>query len=107
MGNPLAPSKISCRNLWKLFGPDERNFFDRHGSSPTDEALASSGYIGAVKSVSFEVAAGEILVIMGLSGSGKSTLIRCLTRLVEPTGGDIDFDGQSLLKASERELIEM
>jgi glycine betaine/proline transport system ATP-binding protein len=107
VGNPLATSKISCRNLWKLFGPDERSFFGRHGGSPTDEALTASGYIGAVKSVSFEVAAGEILVIMGLSGSGKSTLIRCLTRLVEPTGGEVDFDGESLLKASERELIEM
>ncbi len=107
MGNRLATPKISCRNLWKLFGPDERNFFHRHAGDPSDEALAAAGYIGAVKSVSFEVAAGEILVVMGLSGSGKSTLIRCLTRLVEPTGGEIDFDGESLLKAGERELIEL
>ena len=31
---------------------------------------------------------------MGLSGSGKSTLVRCLSRLIEPTGGEIEFDGE-------------
>ena len=50
---------------------------------------------------------GEILIVMGLSGSGKSTLIRCLTRLNEPTAGEIIFDGQDLLKVSEKELIEL
>jgi len=44
---------------------------------------------------------------MGLSGSGKSTLVRCLSRLVEPTAGEIDFDGRDLLKATEAELIEI
>ena len=50
---------------------------------------------------------GEIFVIMGLSGSGKSTLVRCLSRLVEPTAGEIEFDGRDLLRASEEELIEI
>ena len=41
----------------------------------------------AVKDVSFDVAPGEVFVVMGLSGSGKSTLVRMLTRLIEPTAG--------------------
>jgi glycine betaine/proline transport system ATP-binding protein len=55
--------------------------------------------------VSLEVRTGEIFVIMGLSGSGKSTLIRCLSRLVEPTAGEILFNGRDLLRASEAEMI--
>ena len=50
---------------------------------------------------------GEIFVIMGLSGSGKSTLVRCLSRLIEPTAGEILFDGRNLLEASDSEMIEI
>src|SRR5690606_28415313 len=44
---------------------------------------------------------------MGLSGSGKSTLVRCLSRLVEPTAGEILFNGENLLAASESRMIEI
>src|SRR3546814_10639584 len=44
---------------------------------------------------------------MGLSGSGKSTLVRCLSRLIEPTAGEIILEGRDLLRASERELIQI
>ena len=44
---------------------------------------------------------------MGLSGSGKSTIVRCLSRLVEPTAGEILLDGEDLLKKSTAELIEI
>ena len=44
---------------------------------------------------------------MGLSGSGKSTLVRCLSRLVEPTAGEILYNGQNLLTASTAEMIEI
>jgi glycine betaine/proline transport system ATP-binding protein len=44
---------------------------------------------------------------MGLSGSGKSTLVRCLSRLIEPTGGEIFFQGQNLLSATPAEMIEI
>ncbi|MBL0321056.1 MAG: phosphonate ABC transporter ATP-binding protein [Ignavibacteria bacterium] len=50
----------------------------------------------ALKGISFDVEAGEFLVVIGLSGSGKSTLLRCLNRLIEPTGGSITFDGQDV-----------
>ena len=100
-------TKISCRNLWKIYGGDAVAFMAAHGNAPTAEQLRAHGHIGAVQGVSFDVAAGEILVIMGLSGSGKSTLIRCLTRLVEPTTGEVIFDGRDLLRASDAELIEL
>ena len=51
------------------------------------ELLEKTGCVAAVKDVSFDVAPGEVFVVMGLSGSGKSTLVRCLTRLIEPTAG--------------------
>ena len=54
-----------------------------------------------VKDVSFDVAPGEVFVVMGLSGSGKSTLVRCLTRLIEPTAGDVVIDGERHHQARE------
>ncbi|MDH3414180.1 MAG: glycine betaine/L-proline ABC transporter ATP-binding protein, partial [Gammaproteobacteria bacterium] len=78
-----------------------------HGGAPRLEDLQSAGLIGAVRDASFEVADGEIFVIMGLSGSGKSTLVRCMSRLIEPTAGEIMFDNKNLLAASERELTEI
>jgi len=54
----------------------------------------------ALQDVSFEVADGEFLAIIGLSGSGKSTLLRCINRLVEPTSGKIYLDGEDLTAAS-------
>jgi glycine betaine/proline transport system ATP-binding protein len=100
-------SKIACRNLWKVYGSKPQAFMVACGNSPSSEQLRDKGYIGAVQDVSFDVKAGEILVVMGLSGSGKSTLIRCLTRLVDATAGEVMFDGRDLIQASEAELIEL
>jgi phosphonate transport system ATP-binding protein len=47
----------------------------------------------ALKNVSFEVADGEFLAVIGLSGSGKSTLLRCINRLIDPTSGKITWNG--------------
>ena len=99
--------KISCRHVWKIFGPSPERFFRAHGGAPTSQALAGKGYIPAVRDATLDVYPGEILVIMGLSGSGKSTLVRCLSRLIEPTGGEILFDGRDLLKATPSEMIEL
>ena len=60
-----------------------------------------AGRRGARASTS-EIRQGEIFIIMGLSGSGKSTLVRCLSRLIEPTCGKVEFEGKDLLKISRR-----
>ena len=99
--------KIACRGVWKLFGPDPEAFLQSQGGHPDPDTVKDSGYISAVCDATLDVYPGEILVIMGLSGSGKSTLVRCLSRLIEPTGGEIFFDGQDLLKASPKEMIEI
>jgi len=104
---PRGEAKITCRGLWKVFGNGARDFLVAHDFAAGNEALAAAGIIGAVRDIAFTVAEGEIFVIMGLSGSGKSTLVRCLSRLIEPTAGEILFEGQDLLKASERALIEL
>jgi glycine betaine/proline transport system ATP-binding protein len=57
--------------------------------------------------VSFDVRPGEVFVVMGLSGSGKSTLVRCLTRLIEPTRGEILLDGEDVRKCSVARLREL
>ncbi|MFW6030080.1 MAG: quaternary amine ABC transporter ATP-binding protein, partial [Halanaerobiales bacterium] len=59
-----------------------------------------------VSDANFEVAEGEIFVIMGLSGSGKSTLIRCLNRLIEPTAGEINVNGTDVMDLNKDELRE-
>jgi len=58
----------------------------------------------ALKNVSFSVEDGEFLVIIGLSGSGKSTLLRCINRLIEPTEGEIIWNGRSIVHAEPPEL---
>ena len=58
----------------------------------------------ALKNVSFEVEDGEFLVIIGLSGSGKSTLLRCTNRLIDPTAGDILWDGTNIATLSTKQL---
>ncbi|MBT5137924.1 MAG: betaine/proline/choline family ABC transporter ATP-binding protein [Acidimicrobiaceae bacterium] len=103
----VSESKLSCRNVWKLFGPDPRGFLRSHDGHPSPEQVKKSGYISAVYDASLEVYEGEILVLMGLSGSGKSTLVRCLSRLIEPTAGEMLFDGSDLLAATDKEMIEI
>ena len=104
--------KLSCRDVWKVYGEQPEQFFQTKPSSDASEATALSNrirdaeHIVAAANVSFDVHVGEIFVIMGLSGSGKSTMVRCLSRIVEPTAGEILLDDQDLLSISKPELIE-
>ena len=102
-----AHAKIQCRNIWKLYGKKPREFFESHERAPDDAALKEHNYIPAVRNATFDVFDGEILVVMGLSGSGKSTLVRCLSRLIEPTHGEVMLDGADLLQATPKRMIDI
>ncbi len=58
----------------------------------------------ALDKVSFSVPKGQFLAIIGLSGSGKSTLLRCINRLIEPTDGQVIWNGADVTFASQDEL---
>ena len=59
-----------------------------------------------LKGISLELGAREVVAIIGPSGTGKSTLIRCINRLVQPTTGEIWFQGRDLVTLSRRSLRE-
>ena len=103
----LAPM-ISVRNLWKVFGANaERVIGSPLTALSRSELRAQTGNTIAVRDVSFDVAPGEVFVVMGLSGSGKSTLVRCMTRLIEPTSGSLTFEGEDVLRVDGARLREL
>lgn len=67
----------------------------------------SDDVVRAVDDVSFEILRGETLGLVGESGCGKSTVGRCLLRLIEPTAGEIDFDGRNVRTLSRSDLREL
>ena len=104
-----AFNAIEVRNVWKVFGqgsPDESIALAKAGST-RQEIITSIDQTVAVRDVSFSVARGETFVVMGLSGSGKSTLIRCLSRLIEPTSGEVLLNGEDLLAMDDEQLREV
>ncbi len=100
--------QIYSRNLWKIFGPHPRQVKQNLDLSLSRaEVLKQTGHVVAVKDVSFGVRKGETFVVMGLSGSGKSTLVRCISRLIEPTDGQVVIEGDDLTKMNEKQLREL
>src|SRR6266436_2347019 len=67
----------------------------------------SDDVVRAVDGVSFEIFRGETLGLVGESGCGKSTVGRCLLRLIEPTAGEIVFEGRDVVTMGRRELREL
>ena len=110
MADQSAPA-IRCRNLWQVFGNDAdaalTGALSRSDAAGAADELRGAGLIPAVRDVSFDVAQGELFVIMGLSGSGKSTLIRCISQLLRATSGEIRIHGEDIAKASKHRLIEL
>ncbi|MCB0162709.1 MAG: glycine betaine/L-proline ABC transporter ATP-binding protein [Anaerolineae bacterium] len=97
--------KVSCRKIWKIFGPHPEQVKQLlKPDMSRAEILEETGHVVAVKNVSFGVRAGETFVVMGLSGSGKSTLVRCISRLIEPTSGQIIIEGEDVTAMSEAQL---
>ena len=99
---------IAVEHLWKVFGPKpERVPGSSLANLSRPELRAKTGCLAAVRDVSFDIQPGEVFVVMGLSGSGKSTLVRCLTRLIEPTSGEVRIDGESVSAMSAKRLREL
>ncbi len=86
------PAKLVCKSLWKIFGTGAEAFLNSN-PSPDEKALRSAGLIGAVRDINLSVHDGEIFVIM--------------SRLIEPTAGQILFDGQDLLSADTRTMVDI
>ena len=107
VATPMQPT-IAVKHLWKVFGPAEDKVIGTPDADLSREELrAKTDSMIAIRDVSFDVNAGEVFVVMGLSGSGKSTLVRCMTRLIEPTQGEVLLDGEDIRKADDKRLREL
>ena len=99
---------LAVKQLWKVFGPAEHKVIGTPDADlPRDELRAKTGSTIGLRDVNFDVWPGEVFVVMGLSGSGKSTLVRCMTRLIEPTAGEVLLDGDDIRKADPAKLREL
>lgn len=105
-GNDTHPV-IKCDSVYKIFGENAEGMMRRANGNIDVAAFQEAGCIFGVNDASFEVAKGEMLVVMGLSGSGKSTLLRCISRLTDTTAGSIFIDGEDLLAMNDKRLIEL
>ncbi|WP_274651966.1 ABC transporter ATP-binding protein [Paenibacillus humicola] len=91
MNNPL----LEVKGLKKYF-PIKKGLLGR-----------TAGYVRAVDGVDLHVSEGETLGIVGESGCGKSTTGKSILRLIEPTGGQVLFQGKDLAKLSAEEMRKM
>ena len=98
-------NKVTAKNVFKIFGEDPSPAFEmlRDGRSKA-EILEKTGLTVGVNDASFEVAEGEIFVVMGLSGSGKSTLVRMINGLIPPSGGEMLIDDVDVVSCSAETL---
>ncbi len=104
----MNASKITCKNVWKIFGSNPKNILKNLDRSLSrSEVQEQTGHVIAVKDVNFSIEKGETFVVMGLSGSGKSTLVRCISRLIEPTTGEVIVDNEDVIKMNSSELLHM
>ncbi|MEM1986509.1 MAG: ABC transporter ATP-binding protein [Nitrososphaeria archaeon] len=82
-------SLIEVRHL-KMYFPIKRGF------------RKPPSLVHAVDDVSFDIRAGETLGLVGESGSGKTTCGKCILRILEPTGGEIFFEGKNILTLNDK-----
>jgi branched-chain amino acid transport system ATP-binding protein len=65
------------------------------------------GTVEAVKGISFQVAAGAIVSLIGANGAGKTTSLRAITGLVRPSGGDLRFEDRSLIGLAPHDIVRL
>ncbi len=87
-----GPALVAVRDLTKHF-PIKRGFWSR-----------TVGSVKAVDGITFSIQPGEVLGLVGESGCGKTTAGRCILRLIEPTGGKVEFRGQDVLALDRGEI---
>lgn len=95
-GSSTAPAKTQPQQLVSVSGLVKH--FPVEGSDDV---------VRAVDGVSFSIIRGETLGLVGESGCGKSTVGRCLLRLIEPTAGEVKFDGRDVLALSKQEMRQL
>lgn len=100
-------SGIQIRNLYKIFGKNPKRYVEAVKNGMSKEELNDRhNHVLGLQDISLSLAPGEISVIMGLSGSGKSTLIRHINGLIEPTAGEILYEGRNVVEMGTEELRE-
>jgi glycine betaine/proline transport system ATP-binding protein len=98
---------VHVAGLWKIFGPKADKIMNSGDAQLSRKELQEkTGHVVGIRDVSFDVAPGEVFVVMGLSGSGKSTLVRLLTRLIEPTAGTVELFGEDITAMNDRALLD-
>ncbi len=95
MAEPMTETLLSVKNLKKHFAIASGVFARTHD------------YVHAVDGVSFDIAKGETLGLVGESGCGKSTTGRCILRLIEPTSGEVWFEGADVTRLGHDALRQM
>ena len=103
----MSEAVIKCESVYKIFGANAKEMLEKADGNVDAKTFQENGCIVGVNNASFEVAKGEMLVVMGLSGSGKSTLLRCISRLTDATAGKVFIEGQDLLSLKDKDLIEL
>ncbi len=86
---------LAVRDLKKYF-PIRRGFWSR-----------TVGHVKAVDGVTFDILPGEVLGLVGESGCGKTTTGRCILRLIEPTAGEVEFEGQDVIALDRRGMRDL
>lgn len=103
--NAPPPPVLEIKGLWKVFGTRQAKALEMaKAHNDRRSILDATGCTVGVRDVTFDVAEGEVFVVMGLSGSGKSTLIRCAARLTEITEGKVYIDGDDFTAMDEEAL---
>lgn len=101
MSNP----KIKIRQLTKIFGANPKAMLEKVQQGIDKQTLLDQhSHVLGLDNIHMDLYEKNIEVIMGLSGSGKSTLIRHINRLIEPTHGSIEVDGEEVLSMNAAQL---